>query len=318
MAELSIIVVSYETRDVLRECLASIATHAPSCPHEVIVVDNASSDGSVAMVRDEFPQATLIENAVNVGFGRANNQGVALAAGGILLFQNSDCLATAGLYDGALARFAGEPRLGILGPLLTGRDGELLQMSWGWTPSILGEVRQKRYTPRTVQASARVRARVARLQQHPRDVGLVAGACMFARRSAFEEIGGFDEGIVFYFEEPDLCLRARRAGWRVVFEPGIRAVHLLGVSSGDGLTRATQIYRQSQVHYYRTHFGWLQNALLRLYLELKFRCQCARAGDAAARRHYQEILEIIRGQRVVDFVSSRPIAAPAGEGSRSS
>jgi GT2 family glycosyltransferase len=307
MPELSIIIVSYNTREVLAKCLASVFAHAPRRSYEVVVVDNASEDGSPEMVRADFPKVRLLPKDRNLGFGPANNLGVKSTEGALLLMQNSDLLALPGLYDGALDYLGDRPRIGVLGPRLVGPDGELRQLSWGWKLNLLGEMKARRFSPSRIQESEKVRRRVEKMQTRIRSVDVVAGACMFVRRAVFDDIGLFDEKLLFYLEESDLCLRARQAGWKVVFHPGLNATHLLGASQGENYPRTLQIYRQSQMHFYRKHFGRLQRWLLRRYLTRKFRRLFRNARTEDERTYYREMIEIVRGERTVDFTSSQRI-----------
>lgn len=224
---LTVIVVSWNTREILRDCLAAVRRHIPAGYRELVIVDNASSDGSAEMVAEQFPEARLIRNATNLGFGRAANQGMSVARGELMLLLNSDAF----LLDGSLMvlsqRFDGDPTLGLVGPRIELADGRL-QSSARRFPSIgrllLSELWFHRLLPRT---------RVGDLLLGPywshdreREVDWLVGACLLLRREVFERTGGFDPAIFMYGEEVEWCHRIRAMGWRILFSPAARVVHL--------------------------------------------------------------------------------------------
>ncbi|HSW31555.1 MAG TPA: asparagine synthase (glutamine-hydrolyzing) [Longimicrobiales bacterium] len=251
---LSIIIVNWNTRDITRDCLASVRKWMRAVPHEVILVDNASSDGSADMVRAEFPEVRLIANAENVGFGRANNQGMRVARGDLFFLLNSDTL----LVDDSVGRLAdlvaSEPDVGIAGCRLLNED-RTTQSSCGRSPSvgvsILEELLLYKLLPRRMQGELLLGGYWP--HDRARDVDAVWGAAMMVRREVFEETGGFDERIFMYGEDLDWCMRARDRGWRIRFHPEGEIVHLDHRSSaqryGDmridlSLQRGYDIYRE--------------------------------------------------------------------------
>lgn len=269
-AKLAIVIVSYETREYLSRCLASIERNAPPFPFEMIVVDNASTDGSPEMVRSRFPAARLLANEDNRGYGPACNQGWRASGSEYVLLMNSDAEVLPGTLEKVVGALEARPLAGVLVPLFVNGEGEVIQMSWGWKPLFWGEILQRQLTPRTLERNGWRRRLVHWLQRRERTADIVCGAAMTFRRQALEQIGGMDEEYVLYLEDSDVCARLWRAGWQVVFWPGARMVHHLGKSSASRPGRVALLYRQSQLLFYRKHGSALDRALVQLYLRLKF------------------------------------------------
>jgi GT2 family glycosyltransferase len=269
-ATLCIVIPNYNGRDFLERCLASIYKNRPSFPFEVVVVDNASADGSADMVKRLFPEAKLIANSHNKGFGRAGNQGLRAAGAQYLFLLNSDTEVLPGTLDALAHGMEQNSDVAILGPEFTDSHGEIIQMSWGWHSLFWGEFPQKFFSPRPLQKSRFRRWLVRRLQVRPKRVPIVYGAGLLIRRKALDDIGLIDENLVMYFEESDLCLRAWKKGWAVLFYPNAKVVHHLGRASRQMPEKMSLIYRQSQLYYYDKHGTRLQRRLIRFYLRLKF------------------------------------------------
>jgi N-acetylglucosaminyl-diphospho-decaprenol L-rhamnosyltransferase len=259
----SVVVVSYNTRDLLLACLASLAP--VTLPIEVIVVDNASADGSVDAVRAQMPRATVIANRENVGFSRANNAGIRAARAPYVLVLNSD----AAIAPGALETMAGildsRPTVGIVGPRTVGPDGRL-QMSFGPDLTPWNEWRQRRLVLALKRGDRAALLRAERLASVECSVPWVSGSCLLARRDLLDRIGGFDEEFFLYEEDVDLCVRVRAAGFKVLFTPGATVVHHLGRSMEGARERARQAYRESHRRFYDKHNGPVDRALLRLWM----------------------------------------------------
>jgi len=226
----SAVVVSFNTRDLLARCLESLVADTPADMLELVVVDNASADGSADMVRARFPQARLAANAVNRGFAAAVNQGCALASGDCLVLMNPDAVVQGGAIPCALA-FLERPenaRVGLCG-------GRILNAEGRPEPSArrFPTAGRKLFTLSGLAARRPDSSWAADIPpgDAPRDVDWVPGTFSVIRGAMIREIGLFDERFFMYYEETDLCLRARRAGWRVVFLPGAEVVHVGGASS---------------------------------------------------------------------------------------
>lgn len=252
---LSIIIVNWNTRDLLAQCLASVEQNVQSLPQvevETVVVDNGSTDGSPVMVKSRFPQVTLLENRQNVGFAQANNQALKQCTGQYLLLLNSDTE----LLDGALAAlvtFADEhPGAGVVGPLLLNGDGSLQPSAQPmltpgrefWRLSFLDWImRQATYDMKRWN------------RNEARPVEVLKGACLLLRREALDQVGLLDEAYFMYTEEVDLCYRLAVAGWELWWVPQARVIHYGAASSKQvGQEMYIQLYK-SKVQFYRKFGG---------------------------------------------------------------
>ena len=239
--ELSIIVVNWNGGALLGRCVESIAARPPSVAFEVIVVDNASSDDSVARMRGGEGARALagagrlrvVENADNRGFGRANNQAFALTRAPLLFLLNPDTELTEGAVDALIRTLRTGARVGAVGPKLLNADGSLQVSVWRNPPAawemLLTGLRLHRLLPR------RVRGELL-LAEHwdygrRRAVGMLSGAAMLVRREVVDEVGGFDERFHMYGEDNEWCLRMVRAGWTLLFEPAAVVMHHGAASS---------------------------------------------------------------------------------------
>lgn len=255
---ISFVIVNWNTRDLVLACIESIRQNAPG-EHEIVVVDNASSDGSAAAVRSLFPAVTLIENAENLGYARANNQAIRVAAGEYVCLINSDAVLTPGAAALAVAFMDETPRAGLCGVQLLNEDGSR-QNSIANMPTLLTELTNK---------SLLRRLRPARYpgKEHPFpgpvEVESVIGACMFVRAAAIREAGLLDERYFFFLEETDWCQGMRNAGFRVYHLPGVRVVHYQGRSARKVRVRARIEYWRSRYLFFAKHRGRPTCAALR-------------------------------------------------------
>ncbi len=266
-AVLSVIIVSWNVRDLLQRALASVYASWGEQPGlEIIVVDNASHDDSVAMLRENFPGVHIIANTENRGFTGGNNQGLAAATGDFLLLLNPDTE----VVDDALPRMAAylqaHPDVGMVGPQLLNPDGSV-QSSRRRFPTLpvlfLESTWLEKLAPRKLLRSYYAQEQPDDLVQ---DVDWITGAAMLTRRETVAQVGGMDEGFFMYSEELDWCRRIREAGWRVVYFPEARIVHYEGKSS-EQVVPARHIYFQSsKVRYTRKVHGNAAAECLRLWL----------------------------------------------------
>jgi GT2 family glycosyltransferase len=259
MKTLSIIIVNWNTRDILLDCLTSIAAHPPARSYDVWVVDNASSDGSVEAVRARHPYVQVIENSENRGFAAANNQAIDAAQGDYVLLLNSDTIVHAQALE-RMAQFLDvHDRVGIAGACLLNADGTL-QPSWAAFPSfwseLLGRNIRARRPYRTVDGST------AYL------VDWVGGAALMIRREVIEQIGVLDEGYFMYSEETDWCFRVRKAGWDICYLSDAPIAHLGGQSSQKASARMKAELYRSKIRFYTKHYGRRQAYALSLTLRL--------------------------------------------------
>lgn len=245
--DLSIIIVSWNTRELLRNCLASLPAACGDFTHEVLVVDNASSDGSAAMVAEEFPACRLLPGGGNLGFSRGNNLALPQTTGQAVLLLNPDTVCP----PDSLAKlfcFAGQiDRAGAVGPRLIDGQGRPT-LTYGFFPAAwhhwLGALDPWRVLP--VPAWQRRGMWIPQASESSHPVDYVSGACLLMPRTALEQVGGLDEQFFMYFEETDWCLRARKAGLEVWYCAETEIVHLEGQAAG----KADQFtLRQFQLSY---------------------------------------------------------------------
>jgi len=256
--DLSILIVSWNVRDLLAAALAALPAAAPAT-WEAIVIDNASQDGSAAMVAERFPDVALIRNAANAGFGRANNQGMALAKGRYVVFLNCDTIVPAAALTRLVGFMDAHPEAGACGPRLLLREGRPQAYAFG------GDPRPGYLVRRGLNRLVRGRALHDWATSETQAVDWVSGACLLVRREALPQVGGFDEAFFMYFEDNDLCLRLRQAGWQVFYCPQVSITHLGGQSLKQNAT-AQRVYQDSLVYFYRKHYsrfaqGWLSAGL---------------------------------------------------------
>lgn len=223
---LTVVIVSHNTRDLLRECLRSLAAAGDRAPLRIMVVDNASHDGSPEMVRGEFPAVELVGNSENVGYSRAVNQALRVAGGPFGLVLNPDIRVRPGSLDRLVTFMEEHPRAGVAGGKLFNPDGSLQHSC-----RTFYTFRTLLYR-RTVLGKLFPRSRVIRDHlmadwDHaaPREVDWVLGACMMVRREAIQDVGLMDERFFLYFEDVDWCYRMNRRGWQVWYVPDAVMVH---------------------------------------------------------------------------------------------
>ena len=259
---LSILLVNYNDGVHLPECLSSIETNVRAIDHEVIVVDNASTDGSPEIVAERFPRIRLIRNSRNEGFGRANNRAVRECRGTFILFLNTDVVLHPGALDLLLKEMEADPLTGIVGPALI-NPGDSFQVSFGGRVGFFTEAFKITFLNRAIRRSLRKGG-------GRREVGWVSGAFLLARKRTLLDAGPFDERFFLYFEDIDLCRRVVEKGWKVIFLPRAVSFHVGGATTAGRRLRSRLEYRKSQLLFYRKHNSRASLALLRLYLKLNF------------------------------------------------
>jgi len=260
----AVVVVSFESRDTLAAALASVRAHA-GLALETIVVDNASADGSADAARAVDPDALVIANQGNQGFARACNQGWHAARAPLVLFLNPDAEVTPGAIPSLAELFESRAEVGAAGPRTRSEDGSI-QVSTGPDLGLFAELRQRRLVQGVARRDPRSLAEAERRYAREAEAAWVSGSCLAVRRAALEAVSGFDEGFFLYEEDADLCLRLRRAGWRVVFTPAADVRHRLGRSMSRAPRRARLEYHRSHLRYYRKHNGPVSRAALRAWL----------------------------------------------------
>jgi GT2 family glycosyltransferase len=263
--DLSIVIVSYNARGDLDRCLASLASAPPAATHEIIVVDNASTDGSVDAARARG--ARVLEAGANVGFARANNLGIRASGGANVLLLNSDTVVGAGAVDRLLSVLNGRPDVTVVGPRLVDSEGRA-ELSFGRMIGPLAEWRQKRLVSGQARRDPAVSATVEAMTRREQIVDWVSGACLLVRRAAADRAGLFDERFFLYTEDVDFCAAIRRNGGRVLFFPAAEIVHLRGRSGAAAPGFTQQAYVRSRLAFYDKHHpAWAP--FLRLLLRLR-------------------------------------------------
>ena len=263
MPRLSIIIVTYNSRDDLDACLRSLTGGATRLDREIVVVDNASADGTGTHLRQRWPGVRLIEAGANLGFARANNLGMRQTFGDLVLLLNPDTVVPEGAIDRLVAALEKDGHVAVAGPRIVDERGRP-ELSFGRMISPLAELRQKFL----VGGSDGLRRTVVeRMTRRTRYVDWVSGACLLARRADLEAVGLFDERFFLYIEDVDLCASIRARGRRVLFVADTEIVHRRGRSRASAPAASEAAYRESQIAFYEKHHpAWVP--LLRTYLKL--------------------------------------------------
>jgi hypothetical protein len=267
MTTLAIVVVSYNARQHLESCLRSLSAAPPQVGHEIVVVDNASSDGSVEAVRAGWPTVRVFAQAANAGFAAANNVGIRASASELVLLLNNDTIVPPGAIDALVARVRARPEAAVAGPRLVNGDG-IAELSFGPMISPLGELRQKALMTLHERAVGPVSRWVERATRQEHYVDWVSGAALLVRRNAAEAVGLLDERYFLYTEDVDFCAAIRARGHKVLFTPAAEIVHLRGRSRATAPAAMHVRYRQSQIAFYEKHHP-LWAPVLKAYLRLK-------------------------------------------------
>jgi len=273
--DVSIVIVSYNTCRILDECIASIKEQT-ACVYEIIVVDNASGDDSRRMLRDKYPEVTLIENSDNVGFARANNQGFASARGRYFFMLNSDTVILDGAIDKLVEYCEKNPEVGICGPRNVGRDGER-QNNCDHFPDFWNTFCYYTGLGDIFSESSIFNRCWMRYWDYGevRDVERMSGCSLLIRSELYRELNGLDESYFMYFEETDFCYRVHKKGMRITYLPEATIVHYGGESSKQ-INKEVVIHRTvwsyyyaSQYHYFRKNYG-LPSMLAIRFLDLAY------------------------------------------------
>ena len=269
MPRLAIVVVTYNSAADIGACLDAVPAAAAATAHEVIVVDNASADGTVALVRSRGPRVRLLEAGGNIGFAAANNLGILATAGELVLLLNPDTVPAAASIDRLVAVLDAMPGVAVAGPRIVDATGRV-ELSHGAMIGPLAELRQKLLTRGHEQEWPVVAARVERASQRASFPDWVSGACLLIRRADLERAGLLDERYFLYTEDVDLCAAVRAQGRLVRFSPEAEVVHARGASRASAPGPTEQAYRRSQLAFYRKHHPrWAP--VLAAYLKIRGR-----------------------------------------------
>jgi len=270
--DLSIIIVNWNTKDLLIQCLGSIDQMVQGVEREIFVVDNGSMDGSGQAVRERFSKVTLIQNQMNLGFAKAMNQGLRLSKGKYLLLLNPDIQVKEGAIKRLISFMDTHSDAGVVGGQLLNSDGSK-QNSIANFPSLATELLNKSLLRRLFPKAFPGKERN---YPEPIEVDSVIGACMMVRREAMEQVGLLDEDYFLFLEETDWCYQMRKAGWKIYHIPQAEIYHFQGKSAEKEKKKARIEYFRSRYHFFKKNKGNLQwfilliGLVMRLWVELIF------------------------------------------------
>jgi GT2 family glycosyltransferase len=256
MIDVSIIIVSWNAKQYLLDCLNSIVDTADECSQEIIVVDNASSDGSPDAVASLFPEVTLIRNKENLGFARANNIAIRTSSGRYVCLINSDVVVLDGCIEGLVKCMDSNPTVGMAGPRILNQDRSL-QVTCRHFPSIWNNLCQAIGLNKVFPRYGFFSEPLMRYCAHDsvRSVDVLSGCFWMVRREALDEVGLLDERFFFYGEDIDWCRRFHKAEWDILFYSETEAIHFGGASSDNSPIRFYLEMQKADLQYWRKHHG---------------------------------------------------------------
>lgn len=270
MRDLSIIIVSWNVADLLAACLDSILANTDPEQTEIIVVDSASTDNSVEMVRTRYPQVKLLPQTENLGFSRCNNIGLAASNGKYVMLLNPDTEVSGDVLAQMQRYLDDHPQVGIIGPHTLNTDGTTQSTRRRFPSLAVGFFEStwlQPFAPKSLLANYYV-------EDAPDnaviEVDWVQGSALMARRAVYEQIGGLDEGYTMYAEEMDWCKRAKDTGWGVVYFGTADIIHHGGKSSEQVTARKHIHFQESKLRYFRKYYGMVASQLLRGFLMLNY------------------------------------------------
>ncbi|MDX6629154.1 MAG: hypothetical protein QOH00_1400 [Gaiellales bacterium] len=280
MTDVSVVIVSYESRDLLARCLAALAAdRGRIATVETIVVDQASRDGTAAWLAAEHPDVHLVALHDNIGFGAGNNRGAEIAGGRWLLLLNSDAFVRPGAIDELVRFAAARPAAGAVGPRLLWPDGRL-QRSCRRFPTVFRIATEYLYLRKLAPRSRALNGFYCGEFAHdaPRRVDWLTGACLLVRRELYERLGGFDEAFFLYSEEVDLLYRASQLGAETWYDPAAEVEHLWGGTAARASALALSEQARSHVRYLDKHASRATAARARSVLLAGLRLRARRSG----------------------------------------
>lgn len=302
--ELSVVIVNWNTKKLLEDCLSSIYEFTKNIEFEVIVVDNGSADGSPAMVKKRFPKVKLIENSENLGFTKANNQGIKIAKGKFILLLNSDTY----LIENSLRKLLDKARsigknLGALGPLLL-NENRSIQQSVGFFPNLPQILWWMSFLDDLPGGTLLNPYHIDHdsFYRNDQKVDWVTGAAILVPKSVIDRVGPLDEEIFMYGEEVDWCFRIKKAGFEVYFTPETKIVHIGRGSAQKTATGAILGEYKGIVYFYQKHKGAVSlqiarfllkmGALLRIIIFTILGHACRQAGRKELAKSYAEAIKV--------------------------
>lgn len=267
--DVSVSIANFGQRLLLEQCLRSLFETSEGLSLEVFVVDNASRDGSVDMVREEFPDVQLIVNENNRGYAAANNQAIARSRGRYVLVLNNDTVVLRNAIPSMVAFLNEHPQVGMLGPRVLNSDGTL-QRSCSTFPSLWRLTSRALYIDKLLPGNPVTGTLSMSYWEYDSisEVDVISGCCMLVRKDVIRQVGLMDERFFFYAEEADWCYRAKQNGWKVCFLPEAEIIHYGGRSTEDCTGEMHTQYFRSRLQYYEKHFsqlGYLTAKLLSVF-----------------------------------------------------
>jgi GT2 family glycosyltransferase len=269
MARLTIIIVTYNSASDIERCLQSLSEAPPLIEHEIVIVDNASTDTTVSIVTHRFPHTRLLQAQDNIGFAAANNLAIRQTEGELLLLLNPDTLVRPGAIDVLVQTLDARADAAACGPRLVDAEGRA-ELSFGASLGPLSELRQKFLVRGHEARWPVVGGLVEWLTRRPGEPDWVSGACLLVRREDAEVVGLLDERYFLYIEDVDFCAALREQGRAVLFEPAAEVAHLRGRSRRSAASQSERAYRSGQLAFYLKHHPALA-PLLAAYLRLRGR-----------------------------------------------
>jgi hypothetical protein len=256
MNTLSVIIVNWNAGRALDDCLASLFASKPVEALEVLLVDNASTDGSQARAARDYPGIKILQNAENRGFAPGANQGLECAVGELMLLLNPDAMLQPSTISLLVDFMNGHPEAAVVGPRLLNPDGTVQGSARRdpspWTGLFGRDAPLTRLFPNN-PVSRRELPNLCHVGDAPLEVDWISGACLLVRRAAYEQVGGLDERFFLFWEDADWCRRFRRAGWKVYYLPTAVGTHRVGVSRAQRPMRSAIDFHRSAYRYYRKH-----------------------------------------------------------------
>jgi GT2 family glycosyltransferase len=311
--DVTLTIVNTENRELLRTCLETIRNTVRNVSYEVIVVDNASTDGSAEMVAHEYPQVQLIRNESRLGYGNSHNKAIRAAKGRHILVLNEDMEMMDGAVDRMVAQADATPALGALGCRILNPDGSL-QHSCFRFPTLASELFEALFPYTMMFARSSLRSKMyGWSHDQKREVDVVLGCCMLVPRQVIERVGAFDPAFFVYSEEHDWCKRMTEAGLKNVFMPDAEMIHVGGQTSKRMSLRMALVQLDSRTKYFFKHHGPLQTFLLRSILLFSaamrafgwgLRLVLRGSGDAGAAAKFKEYWSSLK------FVATWKSSAP--------
>jgi hypothetical protein len=294
---LSVIIVSYNCKDILKRCLNSLLEELKEISHEIIIVDNNSRDGTVEEIKSLYPNVKIIANSQNVGFARANNKAILESKGDYLLFLNPDVIVSPNAIKGLIQFIKDKPTAGLASGKLVNPDGTL-QYSLRNFPSILNQIFECFFLHRLAPSlSSRFGEVIYKrdFYEEIQEVDWVSGAVMLVPRNVLKEAGFFDERYFVYSEETDLCLNLRKAGWKIYYYPEAVFIHLESTTKHNPQLFA--YWLDSRLKYYKKNFSKPKILILSLILFLNWllRLSLSLGGALFSSKKFEEFRARLNG-----------------------